>query len=214
MPAAEVLPVFVGATLLIVVVPGPDMAFVVGAALGGGRRAGVLSALGMAGGMLVHTAAAALGLGALLHAVPGALLVIRLAGALYLAWLAVVTVRHRNSAVAQEPEDLPAVTLLRRALLTNLANPKVVLFFLAFLPQFVRPERGSPAVQLALLGALFLALGLLVDLAVGLAAGHVSTLLRRRGRLAGALPLASAAVFAVLAAVLAVEVVSAARAWS
>lgn len=213
MPAAEVLPVFVSATLLIVAVPGPDMAFVVGAALDGGRRAGVLSALGMAAGMLVHTLVAALGLGALVGAAPGALLAVRLLGAVYLAWLAVVTIRHRSAGATREAGGLPAATLLRRALLTNLANPKVVLFFLAFLPQFVRPERGAPGLQLAVLGILFLALGLLVDTAVGLAAGHVSALLRG-GRLASALPLASAAVFAALAAVLVVEVVSAARPWS
>ncbi|GIF50995.1 hypothetical protein Afe04nite_55340 [Asanoa ferruginea] len=130
---------FVVASALLSLAPGPDLLFVVANGVAGGRRAGVLAALGMSTGLAIHTAAAAFGLGALIRAAPQALTVVRLAGAVFLLYLAVMT--WRNSRAALEPTAPPARRSLRRtylmATLTNLANPKVILFYLAFVPQFV-----------------------------------------------------------------------------
>lgn len=200
----SVLMAFVVAAVVISVVPGPDMMFIVANGLARGRRAGVVAALGMSTGLAVHTVAAALGLGTLLQAAPAVLDVVRIAGAVFLVYLAVSTLR--SSAKAQEhPADPHAgERSLRRtyvmAVLTNLANPKVVLFFLAFFPQFLVTEGGLPAwAQFLVLGAVFIAVGLAVDGTVGLTTGALAALLLRRPSVRRWLDRVSAAIFGALA---------------
>ncbi|BCJ37082.1 hypothetical protein Athai_45850 [Actinocatenispora thailandica] len=205
------LPGYLVAVLLIAIAPGPDMAYIVAAATAHGPRAGVLSAAGMAAGMVVHVTATAVGLAALLTAVPVALDLIRLAGAAYLGWLAVDTLRSATGGGLAGRATPTRGQLLRRATMTNLANPKVILFFAAFLPHFVRLDRGSVTAQLLALGAMFLLVGLLVDSVIGLAAGQLRTALAPGSRAGRTLTVLAGATFAVLAVLLVVDVVTAHR---
>lgn len=200
-----VLPGFLLATVLVVVAPGPDNTFIAAVAVQRGPRAGLLSAAGMALGMVVHVTAAAVGLAVLLRSSAWALEVIRIAGAAYLGWLALTTLAAvmRSGGDAHSPVEDGLV--LRRAVLTNLTNPKVVLFFAAFLPQFVRQGHGPAALQLLILGLIFLVVGLLSDSVIGVVAGRLGQSLTAGSRGATALSVISGLTFAVLAAVLLLE---------
>lgn len=200
-----VLPSFLAAVLVITVAPGPDNAYIAAVAVDRGARAGLLSAVGMALGMVMHVTVAALGLALLLASAPVALTIVRLAGAVYLGWLAVTTLRsatRSGSAPRRPPTD---GRLLARAVLTNVTNPKVILFFAAFLPQFVRPGHGPTAVQMLTLGLLFLVVGLVIDSVVGLLAGRLRDVLSPGSRAAAALGVMAGLTFGTLAAVLALE---------
>lgn len=169
---------FAVAVLVLSVVPGPDMMFVVANAIAGGRRAGFVAAVGMSTGLAVHTFAAAFGLAALIQAAPAVLDGVRIVGAVVLVYLAVSTWRARRQATtATTTEDIHGRRSVRKvyvmATLTNLANPKVVLFYLAFLPQFLitAPTSWPVMWQLLTLGAVFIAVGLAVDATAGCSLG-------------------------------------------
>ena len=162
---------FLGATLALNVTPGPDMLYVIARSASEGRRAGVASALGIAGGTVFHTLAVVLGLSSLLLAVPFAYDAVRLGGAVYLVYLGLrALLRPSPSGAGPRVERASLWAIFRQGVVTNVLNPKVALFFLAFLPQFVDPARGSVPAQLLLLGVLFNVSGTLVNLAVALAA--------------------------------------------
>jgi threonine/homoserine/homoserine lactone efflux protein len=170
------------AALALNLTPGPDMLYVAARSAGEGRPAGVVSALGIAAGTLVHIAAVALGLSALLAAVPVAYTVVRLAGAGYLIYLGARALL-RSGVLA--PAPVPPATLaaiFRQGVITNVLNPKVALFFLAFLPQFVDPARETAAVQVLALGLLFNTSGTIVNVAVALGASGAAARLRHGGR--------------------------------
>lgn len=204
---------FMVAVFLLSAAPGPDMMFIVANAAIGGRRAGVVAALGMSTGLAVHTVAAALGLGALVQAAPVVLDGLRVAGALFLLYLAISAWRSSRSAQEQATEDETSVPrrstrrIYLLAVLTNLANPKVVLFYLAFFPQFLTTGAGSwPAIeQFLLLGAVFIVVGLTVDATAGLLAGTLSERVLRRAAVRRWLARISAAIFGGLAARLALD---------
>jgi threonine/homoserine/homoserine lactone efflux protein len=203
----------VGAFIVVVfvlsVAPGPDMLFIVANATAGGRRAGVVAAAGMSTGLAGHTVAAAFGLSALIQAAPQALTLVRVVGAVFLGYLAITSWR-----AARRGSD-PAPPLVRRSLrkvyamatLTNLANPKIVLFYLAFLPQFLSTGSGSWPVwaQLLVLGAFFIAVGFPVDATVGLTAGGLAEKVLHRPTARRWLDRACALIFGGLAVRLAVE---------
>ena len=154
------LALFMTATLALNLAPGPDMLYVSTRSLTQGRRAGVISALGIAAGSVVHTVLIASGLAALLRALPLAYEIVRFAGAAYLIWLGVQALRSKSGPVSGKPLDRASEwTIFRQGAVTNILNPKVALFFLAFLPQFVDPQRGSVALQIVVLGCLFNCLG-------------------------------------------------------
>ncbi|NEC68866.1 LysE family translocator [Streptomyces sp. SID9727] len=199
MPDLTMLPAYLAAVAIITVAPGPDSAFIVATALARGPRAGLLSATGMALGMLAHVTAAALGLAALLRSIPAAQHVMELAGGLYLGWLAVTTARS-----ARKPQTVVTRTpsggqVLRRAVLTNVLNPKTLLFFAAFLPRFTGTGNGPLWAQLLILGLIFLVMGLVWDCLIGLFAGRLGQGLARGCRAATTMSLVTAATFAVLA---------------
>ena len=178
-PAADLL-AFLGATLALNVTPGPDMLYVIARSVGEGRGAGVVSALGISAGSVFHTAAVVLGVSGLLVAYPAAYDVLRFAGAAYLAWLGIRALRTRPRPEGEprvEPASLGAI--FRQGVITNVLNPKVAIFFLAFLPQFVDAARGSVTAQLLLLAALFITSGTIVNVIVALAAGRARTAVRR-----------------------------------
>ncbi len=184
MPEKTAFFAFLLAALMLNLAPGPDMLYVIGRSVGQGRKAGVVSALGIFAGCWAHILAAAVGLAALLRSSPLAFNTTRYAGAGYLIYLGAKTIRQRSHLAAQElaPQDLP--NIFRQGVITNVLNPKVALFFLAFLPQFVDARRGRVALAILLLGLIFNAGGMLVNLGVAYAGGTVGELLRRNQRLA------------------------------
>lgn len=181
MPEWNSFLIFVGAGLLLNITPGPDVLYIVGRSLGQGRLAGVVSALGIATGCLVHIAAGALGLSALMLAMPVAYDAVRIGGAAYLAWLGYKALVSRHDAL--DVRALSAVPLGRiywQGIVTNVLNPKVALFFLAFLPQFTDSARGALPLQFVLLGLVFVVNGTVVCLGYALAASWLGTWLTGR----------------------------------
>jgi threonine/homoserine/homoserine lactone efflux protein len=178
-PDTASLAVFVVAALALLLVPGPAVLYVVARSIHQGRRAGLVSVLGIHVGTLVHIAAATVGLSALVLSSAVAFTAVKIAGAVYLIGLGLWTLFSRR------PEGdvaLGGERNLRRAfaqgIVVNVLNPKTALFFLAFLPQFVDPDASHPAVQIALLGVLFALLGLVTDSIWAIAAGTAGGLLR------------------------------------
>ena len=170
---------FVVAGLALNIVPGADMTFVIAAAARGGRRDGVVAALGIGAGTLVHIIAAVLGLSAILASSQTAFNLIKWIGAAYLLWIAFSLLR--SGEIVETGAGAPAVSglrLLRAAMLVNILNPKVALFFLAFLPQFVDPEAAMPALQILCLGLWFDVVGTLVNIVIALVAAGTAARLR------------------------------------
>lgn len=184
---------FLLVAVVITASPGPDNLMVLSLGAARGPRAGVAFGLGCALGCLSHTAWAVLGVTAALAASPTAFDVLRWAGGAYLVWLGVQAWRHAGAAVAtgldgqaQAPQA-SLRQLFARGLLANAVNPKVALFFLSFLPQFVRPEQGAVQGQLAGLGLVFTAQAALLFGLLGAVAGAAGAGLQRRPRVAVAL---------------------------
>jgi threonine/homoserine/homoserine lactone efflux protein len=194
---ASTLVLFLASTLALNVSPGPDVLFVLANSAQHGTRGGVLATLGVSTGLVVHTVAATVGLAALLAAIPWALSVVRLVGAAYLVWLGISAWRSA-SIVSAATVPTNASAILRRGFVTNVLNPKVALFFLAFLPQFADPIRGHAAAQVAVLGALFIASGTIVNFLYALAGGWLSERLRRNPRWQRRLTRVSGSVFVLL----------------
>ena len=170
---------FAIASLLLALTPGPNMIYCVSRTLVQGRRAGFVSLAGVLLAFLVHLVAAALGLTALLLAVPLAFDAIRLIGAAYLLWLAWQAVKPGGTAPF-EPRALPADRpgkLFRMGFLTNLLNPKVAMFYLSFFPQFIHPERGSVLLQSAMLGAVQIAGSAVVNATLVFGAAGITAVL-------------------------------------
>jgi threonine/homoserine/homoserine lactone efflux protein len=185
---------FMSATLALNLAPGPDMLYVIARSASEGRSAGIVSALGIAGGCVVHMCLVAFGLSGLLLAIPPAYDAVRYAGAAYLVYLGLRRLLTPGGLVRRgtlQPTTLGAI--FRQGVVTNVLNPKVALFFLAFLPQFVTPSGGSVVVQLLILGTLFNLSGTAVNLLVALGASRLSRRFERPGsgsllqRLTGAL---------------------------
>ena len=173
------LPLFVVAGLLLNITPGVDMALVLRCSAARGFRAGAAAALGISAGCWVHIAAAALGVSALLAGSPMAFALLRWLGAAYLVWLGIGLLRSRGApgAAAQGANSATAWRrLFVQGFLTNALNPKVALFFLAFVPQFIRADAAHPAWAFVLLGSVFVINSTLVNLLIAAAAA----LLRRR----------------------------------
>ena len=180
MPAASTLGVFALATMALLIVPGPAVLYVVTRSVDQGRRAGLVSVLGLHTGSMIHVAAAATGLSALLLASATAFQVVKLAGAAYLIVLGVNKLLGRGGGerIGLTPASLRRV--FAQGFGVELLNPKTALFFVAFLPQFVKPERGPVAVQVCVLGLLFIVLGLLSDGTYAVVAGTLAPRFRRR----------------------------------
>ena len=180
-PEAGTLLLFAVAALALVAIPGPNHLYIVTRSIAQGRRAGVASALGVETGTLVHIAAAAVGLSALVASSALAFDVVKYLGAAYLIFLGVRALRAGEPPAFEPPRD--GHSLPRRAyldgVLVNVLNPKVALFFLAFLPQFLEPSRPA-AGQVLVLGLVLSALGLASNLLYASAAGALGGWLRTR----------------------------------
>ena len=182
-PDSSSLFLFVSAALLLLMIPGPAVFYIVGRSIGNGRSAGLVSALGIAVGSLVHTAAAAVGLSALLMSSAVAFAAVKYLGAAYLIYLGIQKIRR------EEPFELsgtaPRAKLRRifaQGIVVNVLNPKAALFFFAFLPQFVDASRGNVASQILFLGLLFALLGATTDTFWAVSSGTVANLFRRNAR--------------------------------
>ncbi len=196
---------FVLTGLALNVTPGPDMMFVLATGTSAGRRGGVLAALGIGLGGIVHTAAAAAGLSALLVSSTLAFSVVKYVGAAYLMYIGARALLSRGDkrslstpTLASGDATTPRARIFWRAVLTSVLNPKVALFFLAFVPQFVSADRGPIALQFIFLGATFCTTGTIINGLVGVLAGSMRGMLARRARWTGALERVTGAVFVAL----------------
>jgi threonine/homoserine/homoserine lactone efflux protein len=166
----------------LVLTPGPNMIYLVSRSVTQGRRAGLISLLGVAVGFLVYLGAATAGVTALLLAVPTAYTALKIGGALYLLWLAWQAVRPGGRS-AFAPAELAAESpgrLFTMGLVTNLLNPKIAVLYVALLPQFIDHERGPVAVQSLVLGGIQIVVALLVNALIVLGAGSLARFLARR----------------------------------
>lgn len=176
---------FIVAATLLAMAPGPDIVYVLARGIAQGARAGIAAALGFATGCIFHTVLAAIGVAALIRSSPLAFDLVRYAGAAYLVWIGIQALRHR-SAFTLESGSAPRglATIYRQSVIGNLLNPKVTLFFLAFLPQFVNARAGNAGLQMALLGAIFMVITVVVFGAVALFAGWIGARLRAKPAIA------------------------------
>jgi threonine/homoserine/homoserine lactone efflux protein len=184
MPEKTAFLTFLVAAFMLNVAPGPDMLYVIGRSVGQGRKAGIVSSLGVFVGCWVHILAAAFGIAALLRSSPLAFNLVRYAGAGYLLYLGIKMLAQKSNLSAQELRVESLSSIFRQGAVTNVLNPKVAIFFLAFLPQFIDARRGSVVLQILLLGLIFNVGGTLVNLGVAYAGGTLGELLRRNERIA------------------------------
>lgn len=181
LPAAQ-LSAFLAVAVAITLAPGPDNLMVLSLGMARGRRAGVAFGLGCALGCLNHTLLAALGVSALIAASPAAFATLRIAGGLYLVWLGLQVIRNARSGTQPSRHAVPADSpgrLFVKGLLANAINPKVILFFLAFLPQFVDAARGHVGWQIVQLGLVFTLETIVIFGAIGWFAGSLGERLMR-----------------------------------
>ncbi|MFL4988779.1 MAG: LysE family translocator [Microvirga sp.] len=201
LPDATVLVAYSVACFVLFITPGPDMSLFLAKTVSGGRKAGIAAMLGAQAGCCVHTMLAALGLSALLAASATAFLVLKLVGGLYLLWLAVDAIRH-GSALNVRREAGTQVSVWRTFVLgvgVNLTNPKVVLFFVTFLPQFVSAGDPYAAQKLVFFGLYFVLFNLPLCALMVLGADRVLALLKRRPRVMRAIDYVFAGIFGAFA---------------
>ena len=192
MPDSTHLGLFLTAAFLLAITPGPGLFYVLTRSIRGGRREGVQSSLGTAVGGMVHVMAAALGVSAILAKSAIAFLIVKYAGAAYLIYLGIATLRQPDHGSPLEPSTTaPIHKAFQQGITTEALNPKTALFFLAFIPQFVNPA-GNVALQFLLLGSISVSFNTLADLAVATLAGPIGqrlqssvTLRRRQQQLSG-----------------------------
>ena len=179
----ETVTVFLAATVALAIAPGPDNIFVLTQSALYGRTAGILVTLGLCTGVIVHTAAVALGVAAIFSTSAVAFNVLKILGAAYLLFLAWGAFRAGATDIDGSPHSvLRGHQLYFRGVIMNITNPKVAIFFLAFLPQFADPSRGSLTVQIFLLGAMFILSALVVFGAIAWFAGYLGEWLKRSAR--------------------------------
>lgn len=182
-------PLFVVAVLVLVVTPGPDLAYVIGQSLANGRRSGVISAAGVALGSCAHTLASAVGLTAIIAASPTLFLMVKYAGALYLIWLGsrmIWSTFIRETPAAEKANAVPAVStgsLLSRGFITTITNPKVLLFFIAFFPQFVTVGGEHQALSFVVLGITYAVAGFITDTTFAVIAGSAASAVSKNHQL-------------------------------
>jgi threonine/homoserine/homoserine lactone efflux protein len=178
MPETQTLLLFAAASAALIAVPGPSVLYIVARGMDQGRRAGLISVLGIECGALVHVTAAAIGVSAIIASSATAFSVLKYAGAAYLVYLGVRKLRERVEETEDEATPRSRRRLFWEGALVNALNPKTATFFVAFLPQFVDPQRGAVVVQVLVLGLLFVAVAIVCDSLWALLAGTVRRQLR------------------------------------
>ena len=179
------LGLFIAMSWVLIITPGPDIIYVITRGMSLGRKAGLYSAFGVTLGLLVHTTFAALGLSIILKTSGMVFQIIKYLGAGYLLFLGVRAIIERNRfTINNRPNNLNKSRIFLQGLLSNVFNPKVALFFLAFLPQFVRSENSSNAIGMVILGLLFTAFGFVFLCIVGYFSGYVGAQLLKKPNIA------------------------------
>lgn len=207
MPGINDYGVFLAACILLNLTPGPDTLYIVGRTIAQGRRAGIASALGINAGSLIHAVVAALGLSAILATSVTAFTLLKFVGVAYLIYLGVSLLVNRDSAqgTVAAASNVSACMTFRQGILTNLTNPKVALFFLAFLPQFISPDSTSKTAAFLALGLTFVVTGTTWCLILVLLATKVRNRVAISSRSALWLTRAAGALFILLGVYLAVD---------
>jgi len=183
LPDHKSMAIFFAAAIILLAIPGPAVLYIVSRSIGHGRTAGVVSALGIGVGTIIHAIAAAVGLSALLMSSAIAFAAVKYLGAAYLIFLGVQKLRKRESFdVSGDVSNANLRRIFAQGILVNVLNPKTALFFFAFLSQFVRPARSPVAYQFLLLGLIFAVMGVVSDSLWGFFGGTVAERLRRDSR--------------------------------
>jgi threonine/homoserine/homoserine lactone efflux protein len=166
---------YTAGAIVIIISPGPDFIYVITRGIAQGRKAGILSALGISAGLIVHTVLAALGLSALVQTSGMAFQTVKFVGAAYLIYLGIQTLIHRKSVIQwnNPKENLKATVVFRQGVMTNVFNPKAIITFMAFIPQFIYPTDGAATIQIILLGGVISFLAIVWFGTVGYFAGYV-----------------------------------------
>jgi threonine/homoserine/homoserine lactone efflux protein len=186
---------FLGASLVLLLTPGPAVLYIVARSVEQGRTGGLVSVAGVGLGNLAHVVAAAIGVSAVIAASALAFSVLKYLGAAYLVWLGIKTLRSPVAPVTLEVQGKPLGRLFTEGAVVATLNPKTALFFLAFLPQFISPSAGGVWLQILILGGSFVALGLLTDGLYALAAGSLRHLFRDSLRVLRAQKLVSGTIY-------------------
>lgn len=189
---------FLGASAALTLAPGPDNLFVLSQGILRGRKPAIVTALGMCSGISIHTTAAAFGISAVFYSSVLAFNTVKLAGAAYLLYLAWKTIRSRSTISLDSADQRNLTALFRRGFIMNVLNPKVALFFLAFLPQFVTADGGPVPLQMLLLGVIFMIQATLIFSLIGYFAGGIGRQILSRPRVARYFDLLTAGIFASL----------------
>ncbi len=174
---------FIAASWALILAPGPDMLYVITRGIAYGHKAGILSALGVICGILVHTTAAAFGLALILQTSATAFMIVKYTGVFYLFYLGIKSLRDKSTfELNNSTSTVSSHKIFWQGVLSNVFNPKVAIFFLAFLPQFVDKESSNVCLQMVMLGLTFAFFGFCFLLAVGYFAGFIGAWLTRRPR--------------------------------
>jgi threonine/homoserine/homoserine lactone efflux protein len=189
---------FLGASAALTIAPGPDNIFVLTQGIARGRKPAIVTALGMCSGISVHTTAAAFGLSAVFYSSAVAFNVVKYAGAAYLLYLAWKVSRERSTIRLSNADERASAALFKRGFIMNVLNPKVAMFFLAFLPQFVTPDSDYFALQMLLLGFIFMVQAVIIFCLIGFFAGSIGTFIVARPQIAKYFDWLTAGVFASL----------------
>ena len=196
---------YLAAATALTLSPGPDTMFVLASSASGGARAGFAATFGIAAGCLAHATMAALGISALIAASPAAFDALRIAGALYLLWIGIGALRtayrgfHDPGALALTPGETASWDAFRRGALTNALNPKVGIFYVAFLPQFTNPSLGSVPLQIVVLASIHILIGIAWLGALSIASGRAAEAVARNRRVRAWLDGAAGVVYIALA---------------
>ncbi len=196
----ETLLAFIAASTLLAFAPGPDNIFVLTQSAMNGRRAGIFITLGLCTGLIVHTLAVAVGVAAIFQVSAIAFTALKIVGAAYLLYLAWGAFRSGAQEINSENHNtLSSGAFYRRGIIMNITNPKVAIFFLAFLPQFINPDASEPSAQIFMLGAVFMAVSLVCFSLIAILSGFLSDFLRRSPQAQVRLNKIAGAVFTALA---------------
>ncbi|MCK5077845.1 MAG: LysE family translocator [Calditrichia bacterium] len=191
---------FIGASVILTLMPGPDIIFVITLSITQGKKSGILTALGLVTGLIVHTTAAALGLSIILYESALAFQIVKYLGAAYLIYLGIIAIRERNKNALQINRNAKYENkkLYRRGILMNILNPKVSLFFLAFLPQFVSADSSNVSLEMMFLGIIFMVQAIIVFTIVSILAHKLSEQIVKNPKVAKVINWVKASVFLII----------------
>jgi threonine/homoserine/homoserine lactone efflux protein len=189
---------FLAASVALTIAPGPDNIFVLTQGITRGKKTAIITALGMCSGISVHTVAAACGISAVFYSSVLAFNLVKYAGAAYLLYLAFMTLKHRSSLRLSTPDNRNYLDLYKRGFVMNVLNPKVAMFFLAFLPQFVSPTTEHFVFQMLFLGLIFMLQALVIFCLIGYFSGFIGSYIMSKPKIAQYFDWLTAGVFASL----------------